>query len=434
MPASRKKETVRRSPSQDAKANSKSKSRRNGQTFRVGHLETEVVVEPKRSPRRPPPRKTSWGRLFLIMFIGVGVGVGLFTFLRFDSFKNDVFGGRNDLSANVNAAPNAPPDFSKSALVQKIKNGERFSVLVLGYGGPEHDGPYLTDTILQMVYEPAKKTVSLINVPRDLYVLVPFGGGEKGTWTKINQAFSIVMNLYDAKSLDKRYNFDLNNQNTKTDAAALLSKDTVERVTGVPVDYWLTVNFDGFIKLIDAIGGVSVNVEKAFDDYAYSKNPGVNDGRNHLHFDAGVQTMNGLRAINFVRSRYSEQENGDLSRSKRQMKMIQAVKTQVLRPDILLKTPGVLDALQGNVRTSVAFDEVMTLANYFNSDEGRASGDLIFHNLLIGMDLLKNDNKPMGFVFLPAAGQGNYTQIQAFIKDALNAPAPTPAPLSPTPK
>jgi polyisoprenyl-teichoic acid--peptidoglycan teichoic acid transferase len=424
MPASRKTETARRNKPERAKAT----PRRNSQTFRVGQLEASASVEAKRPSRRPPPRKTSWGRLFLIMLIGSVVGVGLFSFLRFDSFKNDVFGGRNNVPTTANATPNAPPDFSKSALVQKIKNGERFSVLVLGYGGPEHDGPYLTDTILQMVYEPAKKSVTLINVPRDLYVLVPFGGGEKGAWTKINQAFSIVMNLYDAKSLDKHYNFEPNNNNSKTDAAALLAKDTVVRVTGVPVDYWLTVNFDGFVKLIDAIGGVSVNVERPFDDYAYSKNPGVNDGRNHLHFDAGVQTMNGLRAINYVRSRYSEQENGDLSRSKRQMKMIQAVKEQILRPDILLRTPGVLDALQGNVRTSVAFDEVMTLANYFNSDEGRASGDLIFHNLLIGMDLLKNDNKPAGFVFLPAAGQGNYTQIQAFIKDALNAPAATPVP------
>lgn len=415
------------------------------QTFRV---DTTKSNRPTKATTRAStaPRESKTGnkrlpgklaRILVILTLVSVLGVAIFAYFRFNSFKESAFGGR-DAQSLVETAPdgglNAPtPDFTNSALVHKIQNGERFSILILGYGGPGHDGPFLTDTIMQVVYDPTKKTVSLINIPRDLFVLVPFLGEGKGGWTKINQAFSIVMNLADSKSLDKRYAFQNNSQSSKIDAAAILAKDTVEQVTGIPVDYWLTVNFEGFVRLIDAIGGVTVNVEKAFDDYNYSNNPGVNDGRNYLHFDAGTQVLSGTRAIHFVRSRYSQQEQGDISRSRRQMKIIQAVKEQVLKPDILLKVPGMLDALQGNLRTSVAFDEVIALAHYLNSAEGKTvANELIFNNLVVGMEFLNNSSNPeAGFIFQPKAGQGNYSEIKKWLQTSLDAAPPTAAPLTP---
>lgn len=324
------------------------------------------------------------------------------------------------VQATATPQPIAPFIQTTSPLINKIQRGEAFSILVLGYGGAGHDGPYLTDSILQIVYNPAKKTATMINIPRDLYVFVPYGENKKGYWGKANTAFSYVMNLGNASPLATRYNFAPGNLNSKIDAAAILAKDTVEGVTGIPIDYWMAVNFEGFRRLIDSIGGITVNVEKAFDDYQYSTNPGLNDGRNYLHFDAGVQKMNGLRAINYARSRYSNQDSGDLGRSKRQMKVIQAVQQQMLNPDILLKIPGILDALQGNLRTSVSLDETLALMEFSRSAAGQeAARDLAFQSHVLGFDLLNEGSNFAGFVFIPKAGPGNYSAIQEWIRARL---------------
>jgi LCP family protein required for cell wall assembly len=350
------------------------------------------------------------------------------TYFRISSFTQQTFGGRNESSlletTPANASPGAASSVNASSIIGKIQRGERFSLLILGYGGPGHDGPYLSDTILQLVYDPAKKAVTMINVPRDLYAYIPYGPDNKGYWGKINEAFSLVMSLKAPTSgLNKRYYFTAGDDNSRIDAAVILAKDVVEQVTGIPVNYWMTVNFDGFIKLIDAIGGIDVVVDKAFTDNSY---PTVGeDGQLHpLSLEVGPHHMAGKLAIAFARSRYSNEDNGDFARSKRQMKVIQAVKEKALKPDIIFKASSTLDALQGNFRTSLAFDETLSLANFLNSDQGRPyASNLYFLSEMIEYNFLNAGNDPEeGFIFTPKAGKGNYGPIRDWLKQALLNP------------
>ncbi len=330
-------------------------------------------------------------------------------------------------SAPLPAATAIPAGKSSAPIIEKIQRGERVSLLVLGYAGPGHeeDGPYLTDSILQVVYDPVKKKVTMINIPRDLYTLIPYAGPGSGYWGKVNQAFSYVMNLNNSNGLSKRYSFSAGNVNSKLDAAAILTKDVVESITGIPVDHWLAVTFTGFKNLVDAIGGVDVNVEVAFTDNEYL----VRDNANNivaLSFNTGPYHLDGKLALAFARSRYSLQDNGDLGRSRRQMKLVAAVKEKALKPDIALKAGSIMDALQGNLRTSLPFNDLVALGNFLNGEDGRSyATNVYFMNRILGYDQLEGTSSPeTGFIFMPKAGQGNYGPIREWIKQGLAEPVP----------
>jgi anionic cell wall polymer biosynthesis LytR-Cps2A-Psr (LCP) family protein len=164
-------------------------------------------------------------------------------------------------------------------------------------------------------------------------------------------------------------------------------------------------------------------VDKAFTDNSY---PTMGeDGQLHpLSLEVGPHHMAGRLAIAFARSRYSTEDNGDFARSKRQMKVIQAVKEKALKPDIIFKASSILDALQGNFRTSLSFDETLSLGNFLNSDQGRPyASNLYFLSEMIEYNFLNATSDPEeGFIFVPKAGKGNYTPIRDWLKQALLNP------------
>ncbi len=410
-------------------------------------------------PYNPTPTKVKKKGLPLWAWIVsgvviVGIGFGIFAFVRFNSFKNDTFGGRNEASLLPTNTPKPTPTLAPRTtqagkivsvptiapvptatpipqetdpLIRKIKQGEKISVLVMGYGGGNHDGGYLTDTIMQIVFDPEKKAVSMINIPRDTWVNVPINGLKNGFWGKANSAFAYIMNLSTSQGISSRYRFNPEIPNSQIDAAALITRDVVENITGVPVDYWAAVSFDGFRDFIDAIGGIYVNVETPFDDYEYPRNddPNIDPGVMHIHFDAGQQLMKGEKAIQYSRSRHSLQDGSDFGRSKRQMNVVAAVKEQVAKPDILLKTFPIMSALQGKVRTSLSFDQTLTLANYFRSSEGSSlMSNLIFAPFVLSnANFLNSDTTSDGaFILVPKEGEGNYKAIQEWIRNGLKVP------------
>lgn len=413
------------------------------------------------------PKKRIWPWVVLVIAV-ILVGAGAFVYIRTSSFITATTGGRNAESllatptprlntptpiatttippttapaqttlATVTAAPTATPQPptptatpvpNYAPIVQAIRAGQTFNLLVLGYGGTGHDGAYLTDTILLLHYDPTQHAVVMTNIPRDLYVFVPYGGPKVGYYGKINSAFSYVMNASspEAAGLSDRYNFT--DDTSKVDAAANLAKDVVEQVTGQRIDYWATFTFDGFRKLIDAIGGVDVTVDTAFDDYEYPANDDadVDASVMHIHFDAGPQHMNGERAIEFARSRKSLQDGSDFARSKRQMKLVQAVEKKMSDPSIFLKVFDIMDALQGSVRTSFTFDELHALFDYYRSTEGKAaSSDLKFvSQILDDQNLLYDSSTSSGdFILLPNAGNYDYEDIHNWVQAGYTSPS-----------
>src|SRR3989339_215931 len=216
----------------------------------------------------------------------------------------------------------------------KADNG-RVNVLLLGVGGEGHDGPNLTDTIIVASIELETNKIAMISIPRDLVVEIE----DKGFW-KINNANHF-------------------GEQKNPGHGGELVKNVVSQVIGVPIHYYIRVDFSGFEKLIDDLGGVKVEVDNSFIDYQF---PAANYKYQVVSFDKGWQTMDGETALQFVRSRHGNNgEGSDFSRSKRQQKVITAVKERALSYRTLF-SPGKMNEAYVLQPRSGNFGEIQFLA------------------------------------------------------------------------
>ena len=325
-------------------------------------------------------------------------------------------------TVSVLPLPTATQLPSSTKLADRIKSGERITTLFMGYGGEGHEGAYLTDTMLMISYDPKTKTVAQFNIPRDFYLFVNSGPNGAGYWGKANGIFSTIMKWEEPTQdkLDLRYHWK--DDKSKHDAAANLAADTLQKVMGLKIDYWATLNFDGFRKLIDAMGGIDLNVERDFTDYDYPRNDNdqIDAGVMTVKFVAGPQHMDGERAIQFARSRKSKGlEEGDPARSRRQMKVIAAVKEKALKQNLALDMVKYLDALQGNLRMTLSFEELRGLASYITSSDGKALADSskFDSEIMTGNNILQVVEQPE-YRVIPKEGQGKYTQMQQWVQTA----------------
>ena len=180
------------------------------------------------------------------------------------------------------------------------ENDDRVNFLLLGIGGPGHDGPNLTDTILLASLQPSTGKVAVLSIPRDLGVSLPGLG-----YRKINEAY-----VYGV--LNKEAEGGLN-----------LTRQAVENITGLVIPYVTVVDFQGFKQFVDMVGGVDINIEKSFVDTAY---PTENFGVKTIAFTAGLQHLEGEKALEYARSRHGCcGEGSDFARSKRQKIILEAL-------------------------------------------------------------------------------------------------------------
>lgn len=231
---------------------------------------------------------------------------------------------------------------------KKLKGEEenRINVLLLGMGGTGHDGPYLSDTIIIASVEPSTNKVSLISVPRDLYVPI----GEYG-WRKINHA-----NAY--------------GESDGKGQGAILAAETVSKVFNIPIHYYVRVDFQGFQKIIDDLGGLKIYVENSFVDEKY---PDSSNGYDPVSFSKGWEVMNGNRALKYARSRHGNNgEGSDFARSRRQQKVLSAVKEKLSSFNFWLN-PGkigqVLADLDNHIDTNMNSGEIIDLAKIIKKSD-----------------------------------------------------------------
>jgi hypothetical protein len=137
--------------------------------------------------------------------------------------------------------------------------------------------------------------------------------------------------------------------------------ETVETLLGVPIDYYLTVDFQGFVEGVDLIGGIVVNVEEDIDDPDYPDNC---YGYEPFSISAGTQRVNGQTALKYARTRATF--GGDVDRAGRQQEVLLAVRDQVLRvdqfPRLIAQAPQLWRTYNDNVNTNLSFDDAMQLA------------------------------------------------------------------------
>ncbi len=315
-----------------------------------------------------------------------------------------------------------PLPYTNSPVIKRLKNGERITVLLIGFGGQGHDGGYLTDTLQVMSFDPKGGDVTLISVPRDLFVMLPTYQGRGGYWGRINEAYIVGMGNVSREETNVPY--------AKHEAGGQTAMKAVAQVLGIPIDYWISMDFVGFRQFIDAIGGVDVNVERAFTDYQYPNNDDANVDPSYrtVRFEAGLQHMNGEAAITFARSRYSSQDGNDFNRSRRQQLLMTAVKDKVFRVETIPKLLSLLDAFEGHLRMSFSFSEAKDLLGW-GQEQARAKQQYAVRSgVLESGQLLYSDTLPSGaYVLFPRAGQGVYSGIHSYVANLLAAPRATPS-------
>ena len=222
----------------------------------------------------------------------------------------------------------------------KIKHDERINILLLGYGGPGHDGPYLTDSIMLLSIRPATREAMMISLPRDLWVKIPALPRNGYMMGKLNSAFAIGTDHNDYPNVRSEWKTDTGGGD--------LAAATVSQFIGQPVDYWVGVDFKAFRDVVNALGGVRVDVPTVLDDPYFPA--GETYGMMHVHFNTGWQQFDGERALQYARSR---ETTSDFDRSRRQQLVMLAVRQRIFSLNAIPRMLSLLSALQNNVRTNL---------------------------------------------------------------------------------
>lgn len=227
----------------------------------------------------------------------------------------------------------------------------QINILLLGIGGENHDGGYLTDTILLAQIRPNEGQISLVSIPRDYLAKMPNLGE-----LKINSAFA----------LEYAKNHDWNK-------AGQASLEAVSKISNLTIPYFAVIDFSGFEKAIDEVGGLDINIERTFTDYSY---PDSKEGYLPPQtFKQGFEHMDGKRALIFARSRHAAgPEGSDFSRSQRQHKILEALKDKLSSLNIVHDTATInklLSVFAGHFHTNLSPGEILhayTLINGYSKD------------------------------------------------------------------
>lgn len=310
----------------------------------------------------------------------------------------------------------------------KETNGKT-NVLLLGIGGGTHDGPDLTDTIIFASIDWKKNTVTLISIPRDLWV-----PSLTSDVKKINEVY--------AQGED-------NNQHK----GLLLTKAVVQSVTGQDIHYGIRLDFHGFVAAIDQIGGIDVQVVRTLDDYEYPIT-GMEDDPcghspeeiqtftatasaevdnqaffscryKHLHVAAGLQHMDGETALEFVRSRHAiGPEGSDFARSARQQLVIEAIRSKLISSALFSpgKVLGLYDIIKNSIDTDITDTDLGLFLDHLPQLKSAAvqSAVIDYGDYTTGRAglLMLAPLDPMYdnlSVLIPRVGNGDFSEIQKFI-------------------
>ncbi|CAN5147238.1 hypothetical protein BH09PAT3_BH09PAT3_3100 [soil metagenome] len=287
----------------------------------------------------------------------------------------------------------------------------RINVLLVGIGGQGHAGGDLTDTLMLASIDPVNNTASLLSVPRDMWVTLPGKGS-----MKINAAYANAKYAYMKKN-------NVQGTDTKAIGAGFTSIDqTFERVTGVPINYNLLVNFKAFQQAIDTVGGVTVDVPTDL----YDPTMAWENEHNAYLARAGTQTFDGKHALIYVRSR---ETSSDFARSQRQRAVLLALKQKAVTLGVLgnpTKLSGLLGAFGSNVQTDLSLSDASRMYSIFkkinnsNIQSISLAGTTSTTSSAAADDgLVTTGNVNGQSIVMPKAGLENYDAIQDFVRGRL---------------
>lgn len=279
---------------------------------------------------------------------------------------------------------------------QRWDGKNRVSILMMGIDQRcDEEGPAHTDTMMVLTIDPVGLSAAILSLPRDLWVEIPNFGVDR-----INQA-----NYY-----GEVYEYPGGGQ--------ALAVQTVEALLGVPIDYYVAVNFDAFVEVVDLIGGIDLDVPEAIDDPDY---PDRCYGYDPFSIEAGEQHLDGEAALKYARTRATF--GGDVDRAGRQQAVILAVRQKIFDlnsiPQLIAQAPQLWQTSQENVRTNMTLDEAIQLA-LLVQDIPRES----IRTAVLDFNYVYNETTPDGRQVLVPVRE-NIRQL----RDQLFAPPAIPTPV-----
>ena len=243
---------------------------------------------------------------------------------------------------------------------------ERVNILLLGIDRRPGDAfVSRTDTMMILSVDPGSQTASVLSIPRDLYVEIPGYGQDR-----INTAL-----VYGAREGDY-----LN--------GAALAMQTVSSNLNVPIHHFLLVDFGAFVRSIDLLGGIEVQVPYAIDDPLY---PDMNYGYEPLYIPAGEQQFDGALALKYARTRHAD---SDFNRAYRQQQVMFAARQKALElglGQLLLRAPSLYREVEDGIRTDLSLEQMIRLAKTV----GDISSDNI-RNQVLDQDYVTSFRTPGG--------------------------------------
>jgi len=359
-----------------------------------------------------------------IIIIGIFLALGIFYFLKIPRSNN-----------KVGVLPSPKPEKTT------------YNFLLLGLGGGVHEGTYLTDTIMVAHVDTKIKKATLFSIPRDLWVSLPTKSGSD-FHTKINAVYQLELFPKDYPDLKK-----------------ISTTTIISQITGLPIDGYVSVNFEGFTKAIDILGGIDVEVKRSFIDAEYPIEgkekelcdkdteelfkkaepfitPGFNpDERDRqfkdnpkleefiknassspelafpcryekLEFKKGPNHLDGETALKFARSRHSADDGGDFNRALRQQQVIEAIKDKVINLGFIPKIIPLMNEFKKDVKTDISLD----IIKKFISQADKTKEYQITTFVLTDQNVLKNavsDDKQ--YILIPREGMDNWSGIKEII-------------------
>lgn len=343
-------------------------------------------------------RKFPWLKVIIGVVIAlVLAGIGYFIYKTYKAGK--------DIGFSI--TPESILNIQKDPELKKDSTGKYTNVMLVGIDTREENAKLLnTDTIIVASYNYDTNNVVMISVPRDFHVQV----NENVVWyNRINSVYSA--------------------HESKKEGSGLSSlQNVVEDITGLEIQYHAMIDYKGFVQLIDAVGGVYVNVENSFTDYMYPQG----NGYKTVSFKTGPQLMNGSTALEYSRSRHSNDngEGSDFMRARRQQKVILAFKDVLLSSDTFLnptKITSLISAIQNNIQVSeFTIEDIQAAIKILKTYDEKNGSSYSFvldtsagnSSLLTSKDVVNTGAYAIG----PIEGLGKYTNIREYVSLLMKDP------------
>ncbi|MEK7453188.1 MAG: LCP family protein [Patescibacteria group bacterium] len=275
--------------------------------------------------------------------------------------------------------------FWQSSIDDGYEERDRIDILILGMRGDDdvQYGGTLTDSIMILSIDTKNNKTAFISIPRDLYTKIPRHDNKR---EKINFAYAFGEN--------------------KKIGGLNISKDVIESITGIVIDYAVAIDFKTFENLIDVVGGIDVYLNKEFTE--------ASQWGFEFTIPAGKNTIDGKTALYYARSRFS---TDDFDRSRRQQDVLVSLKNKLLNTGVLvnpLKINEIFNSIGKGVKTNIDFTTSLRLIKYIKyMDSAHLTRKIIDAS---ENGLLQAGKIDDSYVLYPKIGLDNFTDIKEEIR------------------